>query len=320
MTPVRAELCLLEGDEVRHVEPVGPHGLRLGRAPGNDLVLVDPAVSGHHAAVDWDGAQLVLTDLASRNGTTVGGRPVAGRVLLAEGDVLELGGRVRLRVHLSRGARPGPAWELEVGGAVRIPIRRDRMRLGGSPDADLLLPGAPPTVATLLVVGDEVHLATDDDDVALAEGVSAEVAGTTLCLRRVDPSLAATVPVARTTYAYHLDAAIEGPTGPTAILTDPATGRAHRVTAENRALLLWLLGRRWRDDEVRDEPGRGWCSDEEVLAGLWGREGTGGDPTRVRVLLCRLRRELDDAGLDGACLEKRQGHLRLRLGSVALTG
>jgi hypothetical protein len=317
---MRAELCLVDGGVVRHVEPVGPHGVRLGRAPGNDLVLSDPAVSGHHAAVGWDGAQLVLTDLASRNGTTVAQRAVTGRVVLTDGDVIILGDRVQLRVRLAEASRPVPAWELEVGGAVRLPIRRDRMRIGSSPASDLLLPGTAPTVATLLVVGDEVHLATDDDDVALEEGVPTRVGGTTLCLRRVDAALAATVPVTRTTYAYHLEAAITGPTGPTATLSDAETGRAHQITAENRALLLWILGRRWRDEEVRSTQSRGWCSDEELLAGLWGREGSGGDPTRVRVLLCRLRRELDDAGLDGACLEKRQGHLRLRLASVNLAG
>lgn len=298
-----------------HAEVIGPRGVRLGRAPGNDLVLADPSISSHHAVVEWDGDELVLTDLTSRNGTRVGGRPVTGRERLADGAVVELGGRVTLRVHRPAAtAAAGSAWQVEVGdGEARVPVRTDRFRIGSDPSSDLLVPGAPPHAAVLLIVGDEVRLATDDDDVPLVPDEQVEVAGTRITLRRVDPALAATVPLTRTTYAYRVEAALAGGTGPYAVLTDPASGRAHRVDAETRAILLWLLARRWADEAGRPGADRGWCTDEEVMAGLWGRDGAASDPTRVRVLVCRLRREIADAGLDGNCLEKRQGHLRLRV-------
>ncbi|MCB9689583.1 MAG: FHA domain-containing protein [Alphaproteobacteria bacterium] len=318
----RGELWLMRGEEVLHVEPIGAAGVRLGRAPGNDLVLMDPAVSGFHAVVAWDADQLVVRDLGSRNGTTVDGEPVVGRRELPDGARLVLGDRVELRVRqqdlpiLVR-----DAYEVELGdGAVRVPLRSDRVRLGGGRDADLVLPGAEDRAATLLIVGSEVRLATDEDDLLVLPDEPFVVAGHTLTLRRVDPALAATVPLRRTTYGYRLEAALDGPTGPTAVLTDPDSGRSHRVGAENRAVLLWLLGSRWLDDAARATPDRGWLTDDELLAGLWGREGAMSDPTRVRVLLCRLRRELQDAGLDGACLEKRQGHLRALLGEVVISG
>ena len=65
--------------------------LRIGRDPGNDLVLDDPNVSRRHAEVrrTGDGA-FVLHDLHSRNGTRLNGRPVrAARMAL--GDVIGIG-------------------------------------------------------------------------------------------------------------------------------------------------------------------------------------------------------------------------------------
>jgi hypothetical protein len=314
---VRAELVVVRGEELVHVEPVGPLGVRLGRAPGNDLVLADAAVSAHHAVVSWDAGHLVVTDLASRNGTTVDGARVSGKVPLLDGARLELGGAVALRVRLRAGAAELPAWEVEVGGVVRIPVRQDRLRVGSAPGADVHVAG-PGVVGLVLVVGDELRLATDDDDLLLPEGVPVEVAGTTLTARRADAALAATVPLARTSWTYALRATLRGPTGPSAELADPVSGRSHRVDTENRAVLLWLLGSRWRQDQGLHDEDRGWCGDDELLSGLWGREGASADPTRLRVLLCRLRKELGDAGLDGSCLEKRQGHLRVRLGRAEL--
>ena len=317
MTTVRAQLCLLSGDEVIHVEPVGPRGVRLGRAPGNDLALVHAGVAAHHATVEWDGPALVLTDLGSDFGTTVAGRTVSGQVVVGDGDEIVLGGQVHFRVRV-RTQPPPPAWALEVDGLVRVPVRRDRIRLGGGIGDDLLLPGAPAAAAMLYLVGEEVRLATDDDDVAMAVDVPVPFAGTTLVLRRADPEDPPAAPIARTPYRYHLSAALGGRTGPFAVLSDPATRREHRAEDGPRTVLLWVLGRRWRDDEGHSAGSRGWCADEEVLGALWGAETPPVEPARLRTLVCRLRRALIDAGLDGGCLERREGFVRLRLASVAL--
>jgi pSer/pThr/pTyr-binding forkhead associated (FHA) protein len=42
--------------------------LTIGRRDDNDVVIKDPAVSGHHARIDFLGKRLVLTDLKSKNG------------------------------------------------------------------------------------------------------------------------------------------------------------------------------------------------------------------------------------------------------------
>ncbi len=316
--PRLAELHLLEGETVIHVEPVGSGGLRLGRAAGNDLVLADPAVSGHHCSLSWNDGELVLVDLRSRNGTTAGGRPVTGPTPVGDGELVVLGGRVSLRVRVYAFPKAADtAYAIEIGPA-RFPLGRDRFRIGSAEHADLKLPDGPPVAAVVLLVGDEVRLATDDDDVELPPDEPFTVAGRQLVLRRVEAALAETVPLRRTTYRYELEADLASGPGPVAVLRDPDTGRSHRVEVENRAVLLWVLGRRFVEDEARTEPDRGWCADDDVLSAVWGREGASADPTRLRVLLCRLRKELQDAGLDGGCLEKRQGHLRIRLGSAAL--
>lgn len=64
---------------------------RIGRSPGNDIVLDSPDVSGVHAVLVQDGANLAIEDLASRNGTFVGERRVE-RQVLKDGDVVGIGG------------------------------------------------------------------------------------------------------------------------------------------------------------------------------------------------------------------------------------
>jgi len=49
--------------------------LTIGRAEDNDLELLDPKVSRHHARIARQGTQYVVTDLGSANGTLVDGVP-----------------------------------------------------------------------------------------------------------------------------------------------------------------------------------------------------------------------------------------------------
>lgn len=48
-------------------------GLAVGRVESNDLALPDESVSEEHAFIDWDGRQVTITDLGSKNGTFVAG-------------------------------------------------------------------------------------------------------------------------------------------------------------------------------------------------------------------------------------------------------
>jgi serine phosphatase RsbU (regulator of sigma subunit) len=53
--------------------PVGAPGLRIGRVPGNEVVLPAPEVSRGHCRVDLAAGQAVLTDVGSTNGTVLDG-------------------------------------------------------------------------------------------------------------------------------------------------------------------------------------------------------------------------------------------------------
>src|SRR5256885_170513 len=63
----------------------------LGRDPLCDLALRAGGVSRQHAEIEHAGAGFTLRDLDSRNGTTLAGMPLAGRVPLAVAGELGLG-------------------------------------------------------------------------------------------------------------------------------------------------------------------------------------------------------------------------------------
>jgi ABC-type multidrug transport system ATPase subunit len=73
--------------------------VRVGRAPDNDVVLNAPGVSRYHATLHYDdGAEPLLTDLNSANGTYVNGEPVREPRRLTPRDGVFLGGYL-LRVN-----------------------------------------------------------------------------------------------------------------------------------------------------------------------------------------------------------------------------
>jgi Protein of unknown function (DUF3662)/FHA domain len=64
---------------------------RLGRLPDNDIVLMDPRVSRHHAEVIQKGGRWVVRDRGSTNGIAVNGT-IVKESLLKPGDTISLGG------------------------------------------------------------------------------------------------------------------------------------------------------------------------------------------------------------------------------------
>jgi hypothetical protein len=62
----------------------------IGRGDQATLRLPDVGISRRHARLDFDGAQLVVTDLGSTNGTMVNGQRVSA-VALNPGDVIQIG-------------------------------------------------------------------------------------------------------------------------------------------------------------------------------------------------------------------------------------
>jgi hypothetical protein len=77
----QAELTIESGPDAGHTYRATENALRMGRSPDNDLILRDPATSGHHARVERRGDQFWIVDLGSTNGTLVNGDPVQEKEL-----------------------------------------------------------------------------------------------------------------------------------------------------------------------------------------------------------------------------------------------
>lgn len=89
LTTESHSMFLIDGAEKRLLK-LDPLPFSVGRLPENTLVLTQPFVSRHHAAISMEDGQFVLTDAGSRHGTYVNGRKVDKRVL-APHDRIQFG-------------------------------------------------------------------------------------------------------------------------------------------------------------------------------------------------------------------------------------
>src|SRR6266581_4317394 len=112
--------------------------MTIGRAPDNDVILDDPAVSRHHARIERSGAVTSIVDLGSANATRINDSEVDPKVTyrLREGDTVRIGGyTLRLR------AESGPVVAGSRGGAIPAGLHTGMGGLAGV--AGLAAPAAP---------------------------------------------------------------------------------------------------------------------------------------------------------------------------------
>ena len=86
--------------------PFDGERVTVGRAVGNDVVLVDDEASRWHAVFERLGALWYVRDLSSRNGTTVNGQRVGTERRLRPGDDIRIG-QTSLRVPQRGGPEGG---------------------------------------------------------------------------------------------------------------------------------------------------------------------------------------------------------------------
>lgn len=308
--PARLEL-LKNDDVVTHL--VVANVCRVGRSPDNDLVLGNDTVSWNHCTISRRGDAWWVEDMRSRNGTRLNDKPVSQPATLTDGDLVLVGTEVRLRfVHLGSPILLLMLEDLDNG--VQVPLRRDRFTLG-SPPCDLGIPEADGHATLLTTAPGEVWLGIDADDTPLEIGQTFQVFGRSFRLSPADAVRAPTVEPDTKRYPYRVQVKLDGPTGAVAHFEDITTGNRHKVTAETRATLLYVLARAVQEDTASSGTERGWTPDADVTTGVWGRGGT---QNRLHVLIHRLRKELDAAGFDPWCLEKRNGYVRLRVDAVSV--
>ena len=296
---------------------LGPAPIKLGRAPGNDVVVTDPAVSGQHATVWVDAAGAWIVDHSSRNGTFVNGQRIRGAIQIGGTDDIRVG-PFRLRLD---GELPTPrlvGWSIEdVDAGLRVPVRGRRFSIGTAADADLVLTRGDERQAWVFFREDgEIWLANGESEGPLASGETFAVAGRRLRAIPTDGNVAPTL-VDGEGAGYDLHATLNGATGPVATLRDPLSGGSYPVETDNRAVLLYLLGRQLAADRAAGVPEAeaGWCGDDAVSQGIWGRVPDL-DTNNLHVLVYRLRKEIERAGFDPWFIEKRRRAIRARLRDV----
>lgn len=123
---------ILDGDRAGEVVPLPERALRIGRKPGNDIVIADEKTSGAHAEIAPDAGRFVLKDLESTNGTLMDGRRVT-EVVLSPGDTFVVG-RVRLCFRGDQDAARADASAL-----LMAPLGQGRVRPKGSRSMLLML-------------------------------------------------------------------------------------------------------------------------------------------------------------------------------------
>jgi pSer/pThr/pTyr-binding forkhead associated (FHA) protein len=87
---IAALLTFETGPFAGRIVAVPSQMITVGRAPDNDLVVGDPATSGHHGRIDVRGGAFWISDLGSTNGTLVNGEPVIEKQL-SDGDLISIG-------------------------------------------------------------------------------------------------------------------------------------------------------------------------------------------------------------------------------------
>lgn len=298
---------------------VAERPLFIGRDPSNDVVLVDDTVSNRHAFVWVRDGQVWIEDLKSTNGTHVNGKKVTEPKALSPGDAIVVG-RKNTRFFLrsddgETSLRPtGPMVE-DLGLGVRHGIGANRFTIGPDEGCDVVVSAGADETATLMIhANGEIWLGRGDAAQELADGAEFSVGAHKFRLHRPEAARQATRLLKNTGTQYAVTATLNGAVGPEATVTDTAQARTHKVTAENRATLLYVLAKKAMDDTEAGLPDEvaGWCTDDEVVVGVWGRSALDNPTNSLHVLISRLRKELREDKFDPWFIEKRRGHLRIR--------
>ncbi len=307
-----------DGKVIRTVPTPISEPLLIGRAPGNGLVLTSDHVSWHHAMLWVEGARLWIKDIGSTNGTFVDDKRVLKPSPVEPSSTIRLGTDITIRFQDNKGVDLRYLFIEEIGTARLIPIRTNRLYIGTAADSDVLLDDGADRAATLQIHSDgEIWLGTDEGEHALEIGENFEVGSRQFRLR-IDVKRTPTMLAVDMRYPYHLSVNLQGATGPVAELRDLKTGKAFEIQSNNRVVLLYILARRLSEDResAQSKDDEGWCKDEEVSSGIWGRNWQEHSAGHLHVLVHRLRNQIKTGGFDPWFIEKKRRHVRLCLPEV----
>jgi two-component system cell cycle response regulator len=92
----RAYLIVLAGSNVGEMFKIVGEEVSLGRGQNADIQLIDDGISRKHAVIRYDGGEMVVQDMDSRNGTFANGQRVT-RHVLHDGDKIQIGSTTILK-------------------------------------------------------------------------------------------------------------------------------------------------------------------------------------------------------------------------------
>lgn len=295
-------------DGVSYVVELKDEPLTIGRAPSNGLSLTDASVSWQHAVVRRDQGEVWIRDLDSTNGVSVSGARIRGEVRMPRGEPVLIGDNVTLELVASEGRSPVSLVVEDIHRGRQfalLPGRTDLAAIGVAPSGVIAIERD----GSLTLLRDGVPEPVLPDEVLTLQGARFRV-------RQAHHE--ATRGQRDEPWPYRLSVLLDGAQGPVAELLDRPTQRMYTITAENRAVLLYLLARQARDDHAAgvhpDEAG--WCHDDQLRVGIWGKGRR--SASTLPVLVHRLRKEIQQAGFDHAFLEKGRRVLRARLRDLVL--
>lgn len=275
-----------------------PVRMLIGRAASCALQLDDRRVSGEHATLAWDGAVWILRDLASRNGTFVGGaklEPGASRHL-ATGDRLSFGSPDGGYVLVDAGA---PAALAESSRGLRV-----------AEDGQLALPDARSPELLVYADGRGGWVAERGEETApITDGEVVQAGGVPWTVR-VPETLdgTATVETGPTLDTIRLEIAVSMDEEHVELTVIHRGSRTPLEAREHGYILLTLARARLADVELPLAE-QGWLDRDRLLKML------GTDTNALNVGIYRARGQLAAAGVDGAAgiVEVRRGRRRFGL-------
>ena len=126
------QIVIRSGPNAGTAYPLEKAELFIGRDLNNEIVINDPEMSRRHARLYLQGANYVLEDLGSTNGTAVNGQRLMGPYLLRPGEMVTFGEHVALLFETVQS---------DQAATVAAPVR------GSAPYAAQQPPAAPPAYA-----------------------------------------------------------------------------------------------------------------------------------------------------------------------------
>ena len=85
-----ASIQYLNGPQIGRIFPINKTSIIIGRDPGNDIVISDPAVSRFHARLTYKGSYWNIEKLSMTNGLYVNSRDVYTAIVIDQ-DTISMG-------------------------------------------------------------------------------------------------------------------------------------------------------------------------------------------------------------------------------------